>query len=194
MKKVLFFVMLLLGVVACTKEDVSVSETKLKISVLDSEGVSEPNVKVFLYDNMEDLIAEDNVIDSATTDAKGEVVFGGLDAQKYYWKVETDCRVNDYMDLEKYNSLSLGKINHVNSILIDKKNSLTISNEFSETYSIYIDDVFHSDINSNESEYIVLDNGEYDITLKEKDYLLSQNIVKKTVLITCGEEKTITFN
>lgn len=194
MKKVLFFVMLLLGVVACTKEDVSVSETKLKISVLDSEGVSEPNVKVFLYDNMEDLISEDNVIDSAITDAKGEVVFGGLDSQKYYWKVETDCRVNDYMDLEKYNSLSLGKINHVNSILIDKKNSLTISNGFDESYSVYIDDVFYSNLTAYGDETIELENGEYEITLKEKDYLLSQNIVKKDIIVICGEEKTITFN
>lgn len=196
MKKKLLIVGLLSSVfmfMNCAKEEAPEAETKLKISVLDGEGVFEPNVKVILYDNMEDLIAEDNAIDSATTDSNGDAVFGGLSEQKYYWKVETGCRVNEYMDLEKYNELSVGKTNHVNSVLIDKKNSLTVSNGYDEIYSIYIDDVFHSDINPNENEYIELENGEYEITLKEKDFIVSQNVYTKTATLTCGEEKTVTF-
>ncbi|KKX47582.1 hypothetical protein [Sphingobacterium sp. IITKGP-BTPF85] len=89
MKLKLTFLMLLLAVlVSCKKTtnvDVSLSNSgKLSYRLTDEAGKGIPNVKLSLFDRLENYYSDNNIlIDERLTDANGLVDFGDLNPKSY---------------------------------------------------------------------------------------------------------------
>lgn len=197
MKKVLFFFgALLFGAMmftSCEKNEPAVpTDAQLKLTVLNSIGNKEVGADVYLYKTLVDYTAEQNVVRTGVTDANGSVSFTGLELIKYYWRVESDCESNTDGAVTTVDNLSAGSQESY-VVLAPKPNSIIISSYYDEIYKLYINGVYKEDVPAQGFAYYILPNGTYEVTLKEKSYVFSQNIYSKTIQVECGSYEILNF-
>jgi len=91
------FIVLLctIGIFSSCKDDVD-ENPQLRVVVIDNSSsiVSECNVQLFTTE--EDWINKTNIVQSASTDSKGEVLFSDLEELQYYIFAKKDRRSNYY--------------------------------------------------------------------------------------------------
>ena len=115
--KRLFFLLTLTATLFSFSNNENFLPTNLKITVLNDVGTLVEGAKVTLYNSDEDYRSEKNaVMETMTTNEKGQVTFKKLEAKIYFVLVKKGDLNNDG-GAAQTNKLEEGKLNKVNIII-----------------------------------------------------------------------------
>lgn len=143
---------------SCTKEKRTNNDkptTSLAITLKDEQGnLITQNCQVRLYRTTEDWSKDSNRYQQPQfPDAEGKVLFGNLDARKYYWRISTvegnNCSSNNfndnYSDMGLSVPLTIGEKRQITAVATPK-GSYAITNSTADTYKIFINGTEKADI------------------------------------------------
>lgn len=153
---------------SCSRDsDETVQNTRLELSIFDESNTAVPNAEVYLYASQNDFNNDTNIIQSLTTDSAGKVTFENLQAMTYYWKIYSECKINNDVN----NSTNPISANSLNPFSIHLTNNNTGNVEI-RNISAFDFDVNYTGpetgsvtVSANSSVFInILDAGEYIFT------------------------------
>lgn len=152
--KYLKLLTLLLFVFSCSPESVqNLEPTQLEITLKDENNIVLPNAEVKLYSSEQDANNDENLLQTATTDANGKVVFENLQNIVYYIVAGNTCH-----PLSNFNTNTI--VSNSNNPYTFIVNSNYFGTVITKNNSSYEFNITISNINSNYSNSYILPAGE----------------------------------
>ena len=191
------YVIAILGALSCSKKtDLSPTSTsnsnentvaKIEVTVLDTLNIPVEGAGVVGYTSKE--IYESwyrpnfYVVHGYFTDKNGKLIFDGDSKKENFVRIEKDCMGNRYTTYQITQSLSTEFVNKV-TIKLGTVGDVNVFNQTTDTYSMYIDNVFYQDVKTSSRFYAN--------NLKGGDHMIKA--VQKTNVIGIPTVKLIPFN
>jgi len=191
--KLWILLILILGILACNKEDDN--KTKLELTILDQHGNPAKDFNVNLFGNVDDWKIDKPVLQSGKTNQNGVITFGNLHNIKYFFRATKGCENNNLGSVTLADPIRTDYTTTV-TIRVLETSSLNIVNNSSNKYQVFYNGISQYIMpgNTNKSFIDLFPVGTIKVrVLQLEGYILFPTDLSFTIKSTCNSNESVIF-